>query len=1340
MLLTLCAAPTSPGPGLTAARLPRARPGARDLQVQELYLVETRTSLPEVRLALLSQLLHGAKPWPGPEAVPAGTRLQLVAPRTGCISAWSSKATELLRRAGLHEILRIEKIQAWLQGTNTAPALSEQDLYDPLTEQLLSGSEALQKLFQSAPPPAVRRYPLDETPNGEESVVLERACRELGITITPEELQTLQRRLREISHHPSDAELMIYGQINSEHCRHKIFNGRWFLDGKALQCSPFGWIRSTCPPERKDILSAYADNAAVRRGVRARLWYPDPDRIYRVHEEQAELLAKVETHNHPTAVCPYPGAATGAGGELRDEAATGRGARPLAGITGFCVSHLHLPDRALPWEEKRDRPPQLAEALRIMLEAPLGACDYNNEFGRPNLGGFFRSFEQAATRENPERGYHKPIMLAGGCGLIRSMQVRKQPLQPGDLLLVLGGPGMLIGLGGGSASSMASGTQSAELDFASVQRGNAELQRRCQEVIDRCWALGTENPILALHDVGAGGLGNALAELVHGKGATLELEAFPSADPSMGPLELCCNEAQERYVLALRQSALEGFSRICSRERAPWALLGKVTRQERFRITQNKNPATSTQAPIDLPMELLFPPGPGTTVASHSRATVARPATGETRRFLEDMDLGEAAQRILTMPTVAAKTFLITIGDRWVGGLTTRDPMVGPWQLPVADCAVSAVGFQDNAGFAMAVGERSPVALYDPPAAARLAVCESITNLCAARILHLQQVLLSGNWMAAAESPEERADLYRAVQALGEYCQALEVPVPVGKDSLSMRCLWEGAGGQPREMLSPISPVVSAFAPVAETAATLTPMLRGQPGESLLLHIDLGLGQRRLGASILEQVFQHPLGPPPDAPPPETLAHFFRTIQILNETGLLRAYHDCSDGGLFVTLFEMAITARRGLKIDLDSARGSVAAQCFAEEAGAVIEVRKEDVPAVQKLFQEKSAAPLHPIASLLREPELQIHENGKRIQRLELDTLLQSWYETSLCFRKLRDDPACASEERDTLLDGKDPGLHARIPPVAKVIPPPHAIPLQQDPPHQAPPGKEPSCLSRQEESRQEESRQEEPGNKLAANQDGAPRIGGARPLVAILREQGVNGHSELAAAFHHAGFQCADVHMNDLLQGAFKLQDCHGLAAAGGFSFGDVLGAGAGWAASILCHPKLRDMFSEFFAREESFSLGICNGCQMLARVKQLIPGAAHWPLPTTNRSGRFEARQLMVEIPSSPSILLQGMEGIRLPIVVAHAEGRFPKPTGPEAIPALRYLERKRYPGNPNGSSDGLAGFTSLDGRATILMPHPERVFLNRQFSWRPPELQGHESPWAQLFHNARRILKS
>ncbi len=1309
MLLTLCAAP-EPGGAHTSGHLTEALCDAGELRQQELYLIETAGDLPESRLELLQRLLHGATPWRGPGEYASGTQHLLVAPRAGCVSPWSSKATELLRRTGLLEILRIERIKVWLLPAGMRREAAYRLLYDPLTEQLLEHTGALETLFRGGHPPPVLRYPLDG--RDADATALRQACRDLGISIDPLELRRLHDRFSEMSHTPSDAELMLYAQINSEHCRHKIFNGRWRLDGAAVPHSPFAWIRATCPSTRRDVLSAYEDNAAVRKGVRAQLWYPDADHVYRAHEERAELLAKVETHNHPTGVCPYPGAATGAGGELRDEAATGRGARPLAGITGFCVSHLRLPDWPQPWEEERGRPPQLAEALRIMLEAPLGASNYNNEFGRPNLCGFFRAFEQAATGTTPERGYHKPIMLAGGCGLIRTMQVQKQPLRPGDLLLVLGGPGMLIGLGGGGASSTASGSRNTRLDFASVQRGNAEMQRRCQEVIDRCWSLGPENPILALHDVGAGGLGNALAELVRGLGADLDLEAIPSADPGLGPLELCCNEAQERYVLALREAQLESFGACCAREYAPWALLGKVTRRTRFRITPGKAPGkAAAQAPIDLPMQLLFPDDPGLCVSGRTRrrgTPETPPVLLERQARLEKMDLGEAARRVLSMPTVAAKTFLITIGDRWVGGLTARDPMVGPWQLPVADCAVSAVSFRDAVGFAMAVGERGPVALTSPAAAARLAVSEALTNLCAARILHLQQVLLSGNWMAAAGAAEENADLYQAVQALSTYCQALEVPVPVGKDSLSMRCLWEN-GGKRGEMLAPISPVVSAFAPVADVESTLTPMLRGTPGESLLLHVDLGMGHRRLGGSILEQVFKDSLGAPADAPPPAVLKHFFRTVQLLNETGLLLSYHDCSDGGLFVTLFEMACAARRGLNIHLGDAHGPPAAQLFTEEPGAVLEVRHSDLEQVQKLFEDPHAAPLHRIAVPTETPEFHVRREHAPAARLELYPLLEAWNETSLRLRALRDDPECAAQERRALLDREDHGLHVRLP---------SPNPQHNDDPRDNPPPRQPGEQRRQ-----------------GAMFRGA---GNARPLVAILREQGVNGHAELAAAFHHAGFKCVDVHMSDLLEGGFKLRDCNGLVAAGGFSFGDVLGAGAGWAASILHHAALREQFSCFFKLEDRFSLGICNGCQMLARLRDLIPGAAHWPLPMPNRSGRFEARQLMVEIAPSPSILLRGLRGARLPIVVAHAEGRFQTPAGPEAVPALRYLERRRYPGNPNGSRDGLAGFTSLDGRATILMPHPERVFLNRQFSWRPPELQGHESPWAQLFHNARRWL--
>jgi phosphoribosylformylglycinamidine synthase len=1139
----------------------------------------------------------------------------------------------------------------------------------------------------------------------------------------------------------------MFAQANSEHCRHKIFNADWVIDGEPQAYSLFAMIRNTTAQSPAGVLSAYRDNAAVITGWPAQRFAADAeDGCYRRSEEPLHILFKVETHNHPTAIAPDPGAATGSGGEIRDEGATGRGAKPKAGLCGFSVSNLRIPGAEQPWERDWGRPERICSALEIMRDGPIGAAAFNNEFGRPNLAGYFRSFEQPVPTPSGGvelRGYHKPIMLAGGVGVVRAPHVEKGRFPAGAPLIVLGGPAMLIGLGGGAASSMTSGASAEDLDFASVQRANPEMQRRCQEVIDRCNARGETSPILFIHDVGAGGLSNALPELVHdgGRGGRFELQRVPNADPGMSPMEIWCNEAQERYVLAVDPERLAEFEAICARERCPYAVVGEATDEEQLVLED----ARFGTVPIDMPLSLLLGKPP-----QMRREVSSVPPVGEPLD-LAHIDLAEAIARVLRLPTVAAKGFLITIGDRSVGGLVARDQMVGPWQVPVADCAVTLTDYRGHTGEAMAMGERPPLALLDAGAAARLAVAEALTNIAAAPIADLGDVKLSANWMAAAGHPGEDARLYETVRAVGlELCPALGIAIPVGKDSMSMKTAWDrprlplpGAEGQGNdasdegservEMTAPLSLVISAVAPVRDVRRGLTPWLRLDRGETVLVLVDLGRGQDRLGGSALAQVFGRLGERPADVDDPELLKDFFSAMQHLKEDALLLAYHDRSDGGLLATLCEMAFAGRCGLDCDLgmlpgfgatvgggagDGARSdqSVAsadlglgpgerplseardpiAALFAEELGAVLQVRAAELARVlDRLQQLGLGACSHPLGQPSSNGMIRIRRGEQVLFEASRAELQRAWSETSWQMQRLRDNPDCADEEF-ARIGAEEPGLSASLP--------------------------------------------FDPAEDIAA-----PLIAtGLRPRLAILREQGVNGQVEMAAAFDRAGFDCIDVHMSDLLEGRLGLDGFQGLAACGGFSYGDVLGAGEGWAKTILFNPRAREQFETFFARSDSFALGVCNGCQMLANLRELIPGTEHWPHFVRNRSEQFEARLLMVEITASPSILLRGMQGARLPIVVSHGEGRAEfrdaaQQQAAEAMTALRYIEADgrpamRYPANPNGSPEGITGLCNVDGRVTIMMPHPERIFRTVQQSWHPEDW-GEDSPWLRLFRNAR-----
>jgi len=1237
-----------------------------------------------------------------PEPLAAGGVSRFVVPRLGTLSPWASKATELLRGAGL-DLHRVERgLRIDLEGwTDDLPALAKA-LHDPMTQSLLTAREQASALFTT---PA--RGELERIAPAE----LESANARLGLALADDEIAYLRERYQELGRNPSDVELMMFAQANSEHCRHKIFNASWTIDGKEMLVnggpqSLFRMIKHTHAQTPQYTLSAYRDNAAVVEGYPAARFRPDAQGRYQVEATlDSAFCIKVETHNHPTAIAPFPGASTGAGGEIRDEGATGRGGKPKAGLTGFSVSHLRIPTLPQPWEAERALNPRMAPALEIMLDGPLGGAAFNNEFGRPNLLGYFRSFELAQGTALA-RAYDKPIMLAGGLGAIDRSQVQKKTLSAGDAVIVLGGPAMLIGLGGGAASSVASGESAEELDFASVQRDNPEMERRCQEVIDRCVAMGGDNPILWFHDVGAGGLSNAIPELLHdsGVGGVIDLGKVPTDDPSLSPMQLWCNESQERYVLGVPQTRLAEFAALCARERCPFAAVGVATAEERLVVAYGATPdSIPADAPINLPMDVLFGKAPKMHRDTRHPAPAPWPALDTAK-----LDLHEAGLRVLAHPTVAAKQFLITIGDRSVGGLTAREQMVGPWQMPVADCAITLSDYSRFSGEAMAIGERTPIALLDAAAAARMAVGEAITNLCAAPIESLDRIKLSANWMAAAGHDGEDALLFDAVRAIGmELCPEIDISIPVGKDSLSMQAQWQDEGGA-QKSVSPVSLVISAFAPVLDVRGQLTPLLQREEASDLWL-IGLGAGKKRLGGSVLAQV--HPDaggrdGLPafagedaddgvPDLDDPQRLRDFFALIRDAREAGLLLAYHDRSDGGAFATLCEMAFTSHLGLDINLDGWGDDPFRTLFAEELGAVVQVADEDRAAFADLVERHALTECaQRIARPTTAPVVRVHQDGETLSEWRWEALFDAWWSVTHAMQKLRDNPEAADQERETARQFAASGLKPK---------------LVFDP----------------------------------AEDVAAPFIAtGARPKVAILREQGVNGQIEMASIFDRVGFDAYDVHMSDLIAGRVSLADFKGFAACGGFSYGDVLGAGRGWATSILERSALREAFATFFARGDTFSLGVCNGCQMLSQLKDIIPGATHWPRFLRNRSEQFEARTSLLEVLESPSIFLRGMAGSRIPVAVAHGEGRAEFDSGVDqaaARVALRYVDgdgqvATQYPLNPNGSPDGITGLTSEDGRSTILMPHPERTPRSVNLSWAPADWP-EDSPWLRMFRNAR-----
>jgi phosphoribosylformylglycinamidine synthase len=1270
-------------------RLRQAGPGIRGLAAEYRHFVELEAACSPQEQALLARLLrYGAL---APDPAPGGI-LYLVVPRIGTLSPWSSKATDIARNCGLTQVRRIERGTAYtVAGGERSDAVAAL-LHDRMTENVLASFEDAGQLFQHVPPRPLARVAL---------AALDEANRRLGLALSDEEIAYLRDAFRGLQRAPTDAELTMFAQANSEHCRHKIFNAAWVVDGEKKAQSLFSMIKHTHASHPRGTVLAYSDNAAIMEGRLARRFYAGADGVYAGRSERTHTVMKVETHNHPTAIAPFPGAATGAGGELRDEGATGRGAKPKAGLVGYSVSNLRIPDAVQPWEDDYGKPGRIVSALSIMLEGPIGAASFNNEFGRPNLAGYFRTFE--ADVGGVRRGYHKPIMLAGGIGNVGARDSLKAGLPAGSLLIQLGGPGMLIGMGGGAASSMGAGSNAEDLDFDSVQRGNAEIQRRAQEVIDRCWGLGERNPILSIHDVGAGGLSNALPELAHGagRGAHLDLRAAPSEDSGMSPREIWCNEAQERYVLGISPASLEVFRALCERERCPFAVLGTATADGHLKVEDPQLRDT----PVDVPLEVILgrPPKMLRDVNRFARTGDALP--------LDAIDLKQAAYRVLRHPAVADKTFLVSIGDRTVGGLCSRDPFVGPWQVPVADCAVTLMDFDNVAGEAFALGERTPLASVNAPASGRMAVGEAVTNIAAARIVSIDRIKLSANWMAAAGYAGEDAALFDTVKAVAiDLCPALGISIPVGKDSLSMRTAWDD-----KEVVAPLSLIVSAFAPVEDVRGTLTPRLRTDAGETELVLIDLGQGRNRLGGSILAQVHSRFGTEVPDLDEPRLLKGFFAAIQKLAQNGLVIAYHDRSDGGLFATVCEMAFAGHTGVTLNLDAIafdalaedvdgfrRGSEdqllgrvhdqLVKClFSEELGAVLQIRSKDRAQVMDALREAGlGAVSHLIGGLNARDEMLFTRSAKPVFSEKRVDLQRAWSETTFQMQKLRDNPECAQEEYDRVLDVGDPGL---------------SVQLTYDP------------------------------AEVFVNTGAAPRI-------AILREQGVNGQVEMAAAFTRAGFEAVDVHMSDLISGRLSLETFKGFAACGGFSYGDVLGGGQGWAKSILFNAKARKEFEAFFARTDTFALGICNGCQMMSALKELVPGAQHWPSFERNRSEQFEARMVMVEIVDSPSIVFKGMAGSRIPGVTAHGEGRAQFVSAADrakALVAARFVDNRGkptevYPLNPNGSPEGITGLTTADGRFTILMEHPERVFRTVQMSWAPDQA-GEDSPWMRMFRNAR-----
>jgi phosphoribosylformylglycinamidine synthase len=1269
-------------------------PEISNIQAHYVHFVNINNELKDQELNSLLSLLESSNDLS--KLQNSGNNLEIVVvPRPGTISPWSSKATDIARNCGFDSIRRIERgIIYHLEGhhhtSNDDSIFLELQacLHDRMTESILPNLNNAKKLFSESDPAKLTTVDILK---GKHSALRE-ANSTLGLALADDEIDYLVENFTKLNRNPTDIELMMFAQANSEHCRHKIFNADWIINSKKQKNSLFNMIRNTYKVNSKNILSAYHDNSAVMTGtVAERLVLNSKSKVYQYQQEPVHILMKVETHNHPTAISPFAGAATGSGGEIRDEGATGRGSKPKAGLCGFSVSNLKIPGAIQAWETDYGKPSRIASALDIMLEGPIGAAAFNNEFGRPNICGYFRTYEEKVPGVNGDeiRGYHKPIMLAGGLGNIREPHIDKNQIPEGAQLLVIGGPAMLIGLGGGAASSMQTGQSNEDLDFASVQRGNPEMERRAQEVIDHCCNMNEHNPIISIHDVGAGGLSNAMPELVNdcNRGAIYNLRAIPNDEPGMSPLEIWCNESQERYVLAISKANLKLFQDICERERCPYSVIGEATNKKQLVL----NDSHFENTPIDIPMDVLLGKPPKM-LRDVQRATI------KSQSFqYQDIDIKQALYRVLVLPTVADKSFLITIGDRSVTGMVTRDQMVGPWQVPVADVAVTSSGYRGYAGESMAIGERTPVALISHTSSARLAVAEAITNIAASNIKSISDIVLSANWMAPAGHPGEDSGLYDAVKTVGmELCPDLKITIPVGKDSMSMKTVWQD-NDESKSVTAPLSLIITAFSRVTDVRKTLTPQLRTDKGDSSLILIDLGNGQNRLGASCLAQVYKKIGENPADLDSPELLKVFFDTIQELNNKNLLLSYHDRSDGGLVTTLLEMAFAGHIGVDIDISDLNGDSVSILFNEELGCVIQVLNSDLTNIKKILSV-SKLPHAVIGNLNDSFELNIKVNNDTILQESLIDLRLAWSETSYQMQTIRDNADCAKQENELLKDTKNIGLHVSL--------------------------------------------------SFDQNTDiSTPYLNmGARPRVVILREQGVNGHIEMASVFDRVGFDSVDVHMSDVMSGAVNFNDFTGLVACGGFSYGDVLGAGGGWAKSILFHDELKEQFQTFFQRQDSFSLGVCNGCQMLSNLKELIPGTEHWPQFIKNSSEQFEARFSLVKIKESKSILLQGMQGSVIPIAVAHGEGHalFSSSNAMEQAlennaVCLQYVDNndsptELYPLNPNGSSNGITGLTSNDGRVTIMMPHPERVYRTVQNSWHPDDWR-EEAPWLRMFQNAR-----
>ena len=1297
------------------------------ISTQQVYVLSRELSNDEYNKALA---LFGLKDSALHQSAQANQLQVIVSPRFGTISPWASKATDIFNNCEI-EISRVERVIVYtltIEGDVVAklPAAAEQLLFDKMTQSLVYDLDKVSHLFDDGAPTTLNHIDVV----GAGRAALESANTEFGFALSLEDIDYLMNAyVNELKRNPTDVELMMFAQANSEHCRHKIFNAKWTIDGEVQAKSLFQMIKNTYQVSPQGILSAYKDNAAVMAGAAGWRFYPTPTdaqdstsaHLYNFHQEDIDILMKVETHNHPTAIAPYAGAATGAGGEIRDEGATGRGGKPKAGLTGFHVSHLHIPELAEKWEQSGQvstqdygTPDRMATSLEIMTEAPLGSANFSNEFGRPNLCGYFRSFQldTSAAKDGSEmRGYHKPIMLAGGYGNIKRNLIEKNSIQQGDLLIVLGGPAMQIGLGGGAASSVDSGSLDEGLDFASVQRDNAEMERRCQEVMDRCWALAGNdidvsnggkdgNPIVSLHDVGAGGLSNAMPELVndHEMGAHLNLRKIPSLEAGMSPMAIWSNEAQERYVLAIHPESEAQFDAICARERCPYAILGTATDVRQLILDDE----LLDDQPVDMPMQVLLG-GTPQMKRSFSRTETTLPALE-----LDKVNLAESITDVLRHPTVASKSFLISIGDRSITGMVVRDQYVGRYQVPVADCAVTATGLvaldnQAMTGEAMSIGERTPVALINPKASARLAVGETITNIAGARIAQLSDITMSANWMAACGDDAEDAALFDAVHAIGEeLCPALGIAIPVGKDSLSMRANWTDDNAdnnnQDKSVVSPMSLVITAFAPVVNVAKTLTPELIN--GDSAFYRIDLSKGQLRLGGSILAQTLSQLGNDCPDLSQPSDLVDFFNFVQAGNEQNVISAYHDIGDGGLLATIAEMQFTSRQGVKLSLTD--DNLLGQLFSEELGAVIQVLPENVAALMQLAEEFNVSDMLSLVGQSSEEDSLIIQTplhqGDKTLRFSRSELQQQWSQVSYQIARRRDNPACVQQEYDLISDASHKGL---------ITAPNFDLNQKVEAPY----------LNSREN----------------------------KPKVAILREQGVNGQLEMAAGFTQAGFEAVDVHMSDLLSKRIDLRDFEGLVACGGFSYGDVLGAGSGWANSILFHDELRMQFVRFFARPNTFALGVCNGCQMMAQLKDLIPGAENFPRFIANKSARFEARTVNVKVERTKSILFKGMQDSILPIAVAHGEGyatlNATEIDGMEKHGqlAMRFVDSQghpteTYPLNPNGSIGGVTGLCSTDGRVTLMMPHPERTLRAYNHSWKPEEWD-EDGAWMRMFRNAR-----